>query len=789
MAWRIPIFALLASLTLAPAARGADARYEGISSSGEVAFFTTTDKLVPGDTDGRLDVYERSLDEEVGGYVTRQVSFGPTGGNHAFDVQYLDADAAGVEVFFSTDERLTGVDRDSATDIYVRDLDANTTTLVSVGDASCAASDCGEANEDVSAVSGGVVDDGAKVFFASEEPLSAADGDATVDVYVRDLGAATTELVSIADPSCSGPSCGNGPQPAFFLGASADGSAAVFTTHEALDPADADSVDDLYLRDVATDGTELVSLPDECPAGLTQLECAPIFGGVSGDGLHVFFESKERMAIADTDSSQDVYDWSAGAVALASQAPGAGNGAANALYAGSSPGGGAVFFETTESLALTDADSAQDVYERASGATTLVSRRAASCEPIGCGDPELDAGVVRNDGVPSGVFDGGTKVFFFTDERLAVEDEDEAFDSYLRDLDAGTTVLVSQADPSCSTPGCGNGPHDANFSGASADGSHAFFVSDEPLVPADLDAETDVYERHGAATTLISVGTVNGNGPYGSQLQGVSADGGRAFFVTDERLTEEDDFLAQEDVYSRSASGTLLISQGNDPELESKLAPPAPQLSSTDPASPGASAEPRLLGTEAEAAASIKVYASADCSGEPVATGSAVQLNSPGIAVTVAPGSTTTFKGTAEAEGFTSTCSNAISYEQRSSSPSSPGGAGSGGGGSTPAGSGPRTPPAKAGIAYLTPVTRITFGPAFKTRVRRPVFRFTDTTGQPGTIFFCKLDRRGWRPCGSPVRLRRLSRGPHVFMVQAVNAVGVSEDQPAKRRFKLVGAA
>lgn len=87
----------------------------------------------------------------------------------------------------------------------------------------------------------------------------------------------------------------------------------------------------------------------------------------------------------------------------------------------------------------------------------------------------------------------------------------------------------------------------------------------------------------------------------------------------------------------------------------------------------------------------------------------------------------------------------------------------------------------------MTPRTLITFAPASKTRARRPVFRFTDSTEQEGTSFKCKLDRERWKGCSSPVKLRKLKLGRHVFQVKAVNAVGVPELAPTKRPFKVVG--
>jgi len=90
--------------------------------------------------------------------------------------------------------------------------------------------------------------------------------------------------------------------------------------------------------------------------------------------------------------------------------------------------------------------------------------------------------------------------------------------------------------------------------------------------------------------------------------------------------------------------------------------PAAPQLTSTDPASPNPSGRPRIRGT-AEAGSTLRVYASPSCAGTPVATGSATELGSPGIRVEVGEGVTAAFSATAtDAAGNTSACSASISY-------------------------------------------------------------------------------------------------------------------------------
>ena len=47
----------------------------------------------------------------------------------------------------------------------------------------------------------------------------------------------------------------------------------------------------------------------------------------------------------------------------------------------------------------------------------------------------------------------------------------------------------------------GNGAFDADFVGASSDGSKVFFRTFEKLVSGDTDSGQDIYERSGGTTT------------------------------------------------------------------------------------------------------------------------------------------------------------------------------------------------------------------------------------------------------------------------------------------------
>lgn len=752
-----------------------DARFEAASLDGSVVFFTTDEQPgLLGDTDLKTDVYMRAFDPTPGieDFVTRKVSTGPAGGNNAIDAFFVGASQDGSRAFFSTRESLVAEDTDHAADLYLRDTVGNTTTLVSVGDPACVAEGCGNAEVGASFVQRGVAADGSKAFFVTTERLSAADDDDVSDVYVRDVEAATTELVSRGSPSCQAGGCGNGDLPILsFDDSSADGSRVAFRTAEDLAGVDDDGdAPDIYQRDLLTGATVQVSLPGECP------ECVPSFGASSDDGSHIVFETSAEIDPADADEEQDVYDWSAGVASLASHGPAGGNGGDPAVFPGvvsAFPGvsadGSRVVFETAEQLVGFDDDDVNDVYARSGGVTSLVSRRDPGCDPSGCGSIERPATFrwISPD-------DSSAAVLFGTAERLVAADADERQDVYRRI--GGETTLISAGAFG------GDGDFNASFAGASFDGSHVFILTAEPLAELDLDTSPDIYDISVGTASLVSVGPAGGDGPFGAGLAAVSASGNHAFFATDERLTIDDVDGEDRDVYQHTAVETLLVSTGN----AVLLGPAPPSQLSTNPPSPGGSTTPSIHG-DADPGSSVQVYTDASCSGEPLRTGTAEALGGAGIQVSVAAGSTTDFWLSAEAEGITSACAGPLTYKHSGGAPPADEGTG-GGTGSTPksGGDGRGGKPDDGGFVYVKPATRITFGPSFRTIRRKVVFRFTDETGQPHTRFSCRLDRRRWRGCGSPFKLGGLDAGRHVFRVKGVNGAGEWEPQPAKRAFRVV---
>ena len=454
------------------------------------------------------------------------LSAGPTGGNGAIPTQFVGASADGTRVFTRTRESLTSSDTDPVFDLY--EHAGGVTSQLSIGPAG--------GNSELHDVRfGGASADGTHVFFETGEPLVSSDTDdcepldplpnGCTDVYER-TGASTT-LVS-PDPVGGGTDYG-----ARFKDASQDGARVLIRTRARLVAGDTDDVTDLYELSGGT--TTLISTGS--PGGNGAFDVYN--GDMSADGSRVLFVTSEQLAASDSDSAADVYERSGGATTLVSTGPAGGNGAFAASFRAASRDGSRVFFETEEALVASDNDTSQDVYERSGGATTLVSTGPAG-------------GNGAFEGLFNGASEGGTKVFFQTDESLTASDTDSALDIYERS--GGATTLISTG------PSGGNGPFDALFQRASPDGSQIVFSTAERMVGADTDSRLDLYQRSGGATTLLSTGPSGGNGPYDAFLSGMSRDGQRVFFETAEQLAGDTDVFS--DVYERAGGTTTRVSTG-----------------------------------------------------------------------------------------------------------------------------------------------------------------------------------------------------------------------------------
>jgi hypothetical protein len=339
-----------------------------------------------------------------------------------------------------------------------------------------------------------------------------------------------------------GPAGGNGSQDAFFITNTTDGSKAYFESYEQITTNDNDAgYRDVYSRTGST--TSLVSIGSIGGSGNfgAQLD------NITPDGSHAYFHTDEALVTADTDGgAQDIYDRSSGFTTLVSASMITGQPAKDAFFEYAATDGSHAFFTTAEAMTSGDTDAARDAYDRTIGTTTLVT-----------------LGPNGGNGPYSVIFGGastdGSKVWFNTREALVSGDTDSGcqengqpalcLDVY--QYTAGGTTWVSSG---------GNASGDARFATASQDSSRVFFHSYERLDPGDTDGGyQDIYERSGGTTTLISTG---GGGPHSADLVKISSDGARVFFHTYESLVPADTDATWNDVYEHYGGENTLLSTG-----------------------------------------------------------------------------------------------------------------------------------------------------------------------------------------------------------------------------------
>lgn len=391
--------------------------------------------------------------------------------------------ADGTKVLFVTSASGLGpVDTNGDLDVYVRDLDAGTTTLVS---SNAAGTDSADGYSWMASFSR----DGSKIVFQSGATDLVAGGPPAPPgisaAYVHDLASGTTVPVSLDTG-------GQFVESRSYTG-SPDGDRVAFVTTDRIDPRDTGSGEDVYLRDVAAGTTTLVSV-DATGGAALDTAYDPAF---SPDGERLTFETLDGLMLADL---------AAGTAELV--APDGGD------VVFSADGSTVAYTSAWDGHGVPDANGTHDVFvlDLAAGAgdATLVSVAAAG------------AATGNNSSYVDGISADGTKVLFSSHASdLVAGDANNAGDVFLRDMATGTTTLVSV-----------NGDGTASGNGASIrpalsdDATKVVFVSSAtnlgpvdttlctrwdfprpPLPPRKYEVSCpDIYVRDLAAgeTTLVS---------------------------------------------------------------------------------------------------------------------------------------------------------------------------------------------------------------------------------------------------------------------------------------------
>jgi Tol biopolymer transport system component len=336
------------------------------------------------------------------------------------------------------------------------------------------------------------------------------------DIYLRDMASGTTELVSLDSAGALSNADSDAPS------VSDDGDRVVFVTAASLSPQDTNRVPDVYLRTRSAGTTTLVSKDSSGVVG----DAASSEPMISANGRFVVFASDATNLVAfDANARRDIFvaDLKAGSIDRLSRTwIGGDSDDDSAGPAISSDGRYVVFSSPATNLVPVDRNNTADIF--------LVDRTSGGIERVSV----YNADVLRPDefdgpsGSPSVSADGRYVVF----ETVAdvsgrgLTDGNGTWDVVRRDRTIGQITLVSER-PSGGTTGNGASRHPR----ISANGATVTFES----AAEDLDSESgngfvDVFVWGGRSPVSMRWGFIDGNGASGRPA--IDAAGRRIAFTT-----------------------------------------------------------------------------------------------------------------------------------------------------------------------------------------------------------------------------------------------------------------
>ncbi|GAP97340.1 Calx-beta domain-containing protein [Leptolyngbya sp. NIES-2104] len=290
-----------------------------ISQDGRyVAFISAASNLVAGDTNGRRDVFVWDRNTSALTLVSRSTNGTLSDG----DSSELSISSNGRKIAFtSTASNLidNAADADGDEDVFVRDLDTNTTIHVSVnqsGGYSTVPQTGPNAGFNARAFSPVISGNGEFVVFTSDfDDLVTGDANGANDIFRRNLAAGTTQLVSVnrsgtasgsGTPGSDGGTGGGSGKGSSAPSITRDGRFVVFNSFSNdLAAGDTNDALDVFVRDMLAGVTTLVSQnPDETNSG----RGASFNPVISGNGSYIAFNSlAPDLTIRDLNGASDVF--------------------------------------------------------------------------------------------------------------------------------------------------------------------------------------------------------------------------------------------------------------------------------------------------------------------------------------------------------------------------------------------------------------------------------------------------------------------------------------------------
>ena len=387
-----------------------------VSADGRhVAFASESNNLAPG-TSGGDQVYVRDLQTLVTSVVSRADGALGEPGNDQSHEPAISGDGRFV-AFRSSASNLVSADTDTGSDVYVRDLQLGTTTLVSRADG------LGGPKADLGAFRPAISADGRYVAFLSSATNLEGSSPSEIRTYVRDVRTGATILASRADGASGAPASSGDPT------ISGNGRYVVFSSAAALSADDVDTDADIFIRDLEQRTTSLVTKP---LAGGPYTVGQSRDAAVSADGRYVgvLWVGGPAFSSPSFAYRQDLLT---GATALASAAdgvdppssPSVGNSVIGGGDVALSPDGRFVVFTTSDFLTNDgDRDLTDDVFVRdMEGATTTLVSRASGATGAKGNDASFAATISA----------GGRVAFTSLAFNLVPDDPSRNWDVYTHD--------------------------------------------------------------------------------------------------------------------------------------------------------------------------------------------------------------------------------------------------------------------------------------------------------------------------------------------------------------------
>ncbi len=541
---------VLISQSTGGAVADSDCSVRGLSRDGRYVLFESgATNLVAGLTNGANAIFVR--DTVAGTTVMVNVNLAGTGagavGTFNFSVP-TGASALSPEgryvSFVSAATNLVSASKDpDVQDVFLRDLQAGATTLLTTrfGDTN---GGNGTAFPETVISSNGLAG-----FYTAASDLVAVENNFGNDVFVRAPGDTAPELISaVFGVTGSGYSFGQR--------VTADGTKVVFASGSAnLVTNDNNSATDIFLRDLMTDTTVLVSMNSAGASSANSYSQQPVVGA---DGRYVAFQSSATDLVAgDTNGLDDIFlrDTVAGTNVLISvRSSGSGTGNGESTDPEITPDGRFVVFQSGASN-LTTNDTNGAVYDvfirnRTNAVAELVSADATG---TGSGNGDSYHPVVSTD--------GRYVAFESYASNLGPADSNGYNDVYVRDRQTGSNILCSP-----NLAGTSGGNADSFAPIISADGRRVIFQSyATDLTTGDTNADSDLFAFDLVTRTLQLVSATPGGTPgdHGAGNASVSADGRYvAFWSTAGNLVGNDANGAVDDVFVRDLvlNTTVLVS-------------------------------------------------------------------------------------------------------------------------------------------------------------------------------------------------------------------------------------